>query len=95
MFSFGTFVGTGTDLSIPRDRHKCSFSHTTWLTVMYIGVHVEHWPVSAQLIRGPGTSPAPFLWVSDVGHGAEPTVAVRRPLSLPWRVLQRKVAVSV
>ena len=34
-------------------------------------------------VRGPGASPAPLLWVSDVGHGAEPTVPVRRPLSLP------------
>ena len=37
----------------------------------------------------------PLLWVSDVGHGAEPTVPVRRPLSLPWCMLQRKIAVSV
>ena len=38
---------------------------------------------------------APKLWLSDAGHEAEPSVPVRRPLSLPWRVLQRKVAVSV
>ena len=37
-------------------------------------------------VRDPGASPAPLLWVSDVSHGAEPTVPVRRPLSLPWRV---------
>ena len=49
--------------------------------------------VTEASVRGPGASPAPLLCVSNVG-GAEPPEAVGRPLSLPWRVLQRKVVVS-